>query len=108
MSHFLHPQLLPLNSNKGEHGFDNEAMDMKSFFRAVGPDFQKNLVVDPFDMVDVYPLMCNLLGIDPEVNDGHLDNTKHMLFPKKDTGDKVCKWAPILTVDHICMEFALL
>ncbi|XP_053270267.1 ectonucleotide pyrophosphatase/phosphodiesterase family member 7 [Pleuronectes platessa] len=81
--------LLPLHNNKGDHGFDNEAMDMKSFFRAVGPDFQKNLLVHPFDMVDVYPLMCNLLGIDPEVNDGHLDNTKHMLFPKKDTGDKV-------------------
>ncbi|GAA6226510.1 ectonucleotide pyrophosphatase/phosphodiesterase family member 7-like [Lates japonicus] len=78
--------LLPLNSNKGEHGFDNEVMDMKAFFRAVGPDFQKNLMVDPFDMVDVYPLMCHLLGINPEINDGKLHNTKHMLVPKENTG----------------------
>uniref|UniRef100_A0A8D3B0R1 Ectonucleotide pyrophosphatase/phosphodiesterase family member 7-like n=1 Tax=Scophthalmus maximus TaxID=52904 RepID=A0A8D3B0R1_SCOMX len=75
--------MLPLNNNKGEHGFDNEVMDMKALFRAVGPDFQRNLMVDPFELVDVYPLMCHLLGIYPEVNDGHLDNTKHMLVPKK-------------------------
>uniref|UniRef100_UPI0037E76794 ectonucleotide pyrophosphatase/phosphodiesterase family member 7-like n=1 Tax=Semicossyphus pulcher TaxID=241346 RepID=UPI0037E76794 len=77
---------LPLNFNKGEHGFDNEVMDMKSIFRAVGPDFQKNKMVEPFDMVDVYPLMCHLLGINPEINDGQLKNTKHMLVPGKNTG----------------------
>lgn len=70
--------------HKGEHGFDNQVLDMKPFFRAVGPDFKQNLVVGPFETVNVYPLMCHLLGIDPEVNDGHLTNTKHML---KKTGD---------------------
>ncbi|KAM4623627.1 ectonucleotide pyrophosphatase/phosphodiesterase family member 7-like [Polymixia lowei] len=78
--------LLPTQFNKGEHGFDNQVMDMKPFFRTVGPDFQKNLVVGPFETVNVYPLMCHLLGITPEVNDGHLDNTRHMLVPQKDTG----------------------
>lgn len=58
---------------------------MKPFFRAVGPDFQKNLVFGNFETVNVYPLMCHLLGINPEINDGHLDNTKHMLVPKKNT-----------------------
>lgn len=77
--------------NKGEHGFDNQVMDMKPFFRAVGPDFQKNLLVGPFETVNVYPLMCHLLGINPEVNDGHLDNTKHMLVPKTNTGDNDSK-----------------
>uniref|UniRef100_A0A672YMS2 Ectonucleotide pyrophosphatase/phosphodiesterase 7 n=1 Tax=Sphaeramia orbicularis TaxID=375764 RepID=A0A672YMS2_9TELE len=99
-----HPRLLPLiliadpgyiiwllHNNKGDHGFDNEIMDMKAFFRAVGPDFQKNLRVDPFDMVDVYPLMCHLLGINPELNDGHLDKTKSMLVQKTNTaGDSKC------------------
>lgn len=78
-------QLLPLHYVKGEHGFDNEIMDMKVFFRAVGPDFQKNLLVDPFDLVDVYPLMCHLLGIKPEVHDGHLDKVKDMLVSSTDT-----------------------
>uniref|UniRef100_A0A3Q2WAM2 Ectonucleotide pyrophosphatase/phosphodiesterase 7, tandem duplicate 2 n=1 Tax=Haplochromis burtoni TaxID=8153 RepID=A0A3Q2WAM2_HAPBU len=55
------------------------------FSLAVGPDFQKDLVVGPFETVNVYPLMCHLLGINPEINDGHLDNTKQMLLPKKNT-----------------------
>ncbi|KAK7938771.1 hypothetical protein WMY93_002097 [Mugilogobius chulae] len=32
----------PVQFNKGEHGFDNEEMDMKAFFRAVGPAFAQN------------------------------------------------------------------
>ncbi|XP_059180230.1 ectonucleotide pyrophosphatase/phosphodiesterase family member 7-like [Centropristis striata] len=75
----------PFQFNKGEHGFDNNFMDMKPFFRVVGPDFQKNKVFWSFETVHLYPLMCHLLGIKPEINDGHLDYTKHMLVPKKDT-----------------------
>ncbi|XP_077482599.1 ectonucleotide pyrophosphatase/phosphodiesterase family member 7-like [Stigmatopora argus] len=78
---------LPLQFNKGDHGFDNQATDMKAFFRAVGPDFQKNLLSDPFDLVDVYPLMCHLLGIQPERHDGHLARTKHMLIHQENHDD---------------------
>ncbi|XP_041671993.1 ectonucleotide pyrophosphatase/phosphodiesterase family member 7-like [Cheilinus undulatus] len=77
---------LPLNSNKGEHGFDNEVENMRAFFRAVGPDFQVDKTVGPLEMVDLYPLMCHLLGIEPEVHDGHLKNTELMLAPEKDKG----------------------
>ncbi|KAJ3600984.1 hypothetical protein NHX12_031957 [Muraenolepis orangiensis] len=70
---------IPVQSNKGEHGFDNQHMDMKPFFRAAGPAFRKNLEVGPFETVNIYPLMCHILGIRPEVNDGHLNATKHML-----------------------------
>lgn len=69
----------PVQFNKGEHGYDNQEMDMKPFFRAVGPAFHKNLKVGPFETVNIYPLMCHILGIEPEVNDGHLNATKHML-----------------------------
>lgn len=72
-------QYFPVQINKGEHGFDNQEMDMKPFFRAVGPAFHKNLEVGPFETVNIYPLMCHILGIQPEVNDGNLDATKHML-----------------------------
>lgn len=72
-------QYFPVQINKGEHGFDNQEMDMKPFFRAVGPVFHKNLEVGPFETVNIYPLMCHILGIRPEVNDGHLNATKHML-----------------------------
>uniref|UniRef100_A0A4W4F047 Ectonucleotide pyrophosphatase/phosphodiesterase 7, tandem duplicate 2 n=1 Tax=Electrophorus electricus TaxID=8005 RepID=A0A4W4F047_ELEEL len=78
-SGYLINGLLPVQNNKGEHGFDNQALEMKPFFRAVGPDFQKNLLVGPFETVNVYPLMCHLLGIKPEINDGSLDITRHLL-----------------------------
>lgn len=74
--------LFPVQFNKGEHGFDNQEIDMKPFFRAVGPDFQKNLLFKPFETVNVYELMCHLIGVTPEVNDGHLDVTKGMLVAK--------------------------
>ncbi|XP_066515419.1 ectonucleotide pyrophosphatase/phosphodiesterase family member 7-like [Hoplias malabaricus] len=71
---------LPVQFNKGEHGFDNEYMDMKPFFRAVGPAFRKNVEVEPFETVNIYPLMCHLLDITPEPNDGHLNATWAMLI----------------------------
>lgn len=77
-------QFLPVQFNVGEHGFDNEEMDMKPIFRAVGPAFQKNLEVGPFETVNIYPLMCHVLGIKPDPNDGHLDATKHMLVSAKE------------------------
>lgn len=60
---------------------------MKPFFRAVGPDFQRNLQVGPFETVNVYPLMCHLLGITPEINDGALEVTRNMLRPSPDPVD---------------------
>ncbi|KAM4598304.1 ectonucleotide pyrophosphatase/phosphodiesterase family member 7-like [Polymixia lowei] len=69
----------PVQFHKGEHGYDNQEMDMKPFFRAVGPAFRRNLEVGPFETVNIYPLMCHILGIRPEVNDGHLTATEHML-----------------------------
>lgn len=56
--------------NNGEHGFDNGALDMKTIFRAVGPSFRRGLEVEPFESVHVYELLCKLLGIVPEANDG--------------------------------------
>uniref|UniRef100_A0ACB8ELM3 Ectonucleotide pyrophosphatase/phosphodiesterase member 7 n=1 Tax=Sphaerodactylus townsendi TaxID=933632 RepID=A0ACB8ELM3_9SAUR len=70
--------------NKGEHGFDNEAMNMKTIFRAEGPAFKRDLQVEPFDSVNVYALLCELLEITPEPHDGSLNATWHML--RKSTG----------------------
>ncbi|XP_043925564.1 ectonucleotide pyrophosphatase/phosphodiesterase family member 7 [Protopterus annectens] len=65
--------------NKGEHGFDNEDMDMKTIFLASGPSFKKNVMVESFESVHIYELMCKLLNITPELNDGSLYATKDML-----------------------------
>lgn len=73
-------QYFPVQFNKGEHGFDNDDLDMKPFFRAIGPDFRKNFIIEPFETVHIYSLMCHLLGITPEPNDGHLNVTRSMLL----------------------------
>lgn len=76
------PQRLNVQFNNGEHGFDNQAMDMKTIFRAVGPSFRKGLEVGPFESVHVYELLCRLLGIVPEPNDGALSVLLPTLTPE--------------------------
>ncbi|KAM6317429.1 ectonucleotide pyrophosphatase/phosphodiesterase family member 7 [Podargus strigoides] len=75
-----------LQFNTGEHGFDNEAMNMKTIFRAVGPAFRQGLLVEPFESVNVYALLCELLGITPEPHDGSLRAVSHMLRESAGTG----------------------
>ncbi|KAB1265464.1 Ectonucleotide pyrophosphatase/phosphodiesterase family member 7 [Camelus dromedarius] len=71
--------------NNGEHGFDNKLMDMKTIFRATGPSFKRGLEVEPFESVHVYELMCRLLGIVPEANDGLLSTLLPTL--REEAGD---------------------
>uniref|UniRef100_G1N1T3 Uncharacterized protein n=1 Tax=Meleagris gallopavo TaxID=9103 RepID=G1N1T3_MELGA len=78
-SHLSAFQRYKVQFNTGEHGFDNEAMNMKTIFRAVGPAFKQGLIVEPFESVNVYALLCELLGIAPEPHDGSLDATRSML-----------------------------
>ncbi|XP_073503893.1 ectonucleotide pyrophosphatase/phosphodiesterase family member 7-like [Phyllobates terribilis] len=65
--------------NKGDHGFDNNEMDMKMIFRAFGPDFKKNYISEPFDSIHIYPLMCKLLGVVPEPHNGSIAVTQDMI-----------------------------
>ncbi|XP_068387832.1 ectonucleotide pyrophosphatase/phosphodiesterase family member 7 [Eschrichtius robustus] len=77
---------LSVQFNNGEHGFDNSIMDMKTIFRAVGPSFKRGLEVEPFESIHVYELMCRLLGIVPEANDGLLST---LLPTLREAGDGV-------------------
>ena len=52
---------------------------MRPFFIAMGPDFKKNFTVRSFNSVDIYPLMCQLLGIKPAPNNGSLTVVSHFL-----------------------------
>ncbi|KAL3875740.1 hypothetical protein ACJMK2_033661 [Sinanodonta woodiana] len=64
---------------RGSHGYDNRLSSMKPIFYARGPDFKRNYLARPFNSIDLYPLMCKLLGIDPAPNNGTLDNTADIL-----------------------------
>ncbi|XP_061838636.1 ectonucleotide pyrophosphatase/phosphodiesterase family member 7 [Nerophis lumbriciformis] len=66
--------------NKGDHGYHNGEMDMKMIFRAFGPDFKKNFLSEPFDSIHIYPLMCQLLNIQPAPHNGSLQATQDMLL----------------------------
>lgn len=64
---------------KGTHGYDNALSSMKPIFYSRGPNIRAGYKSFPFNSVDIYPLVCELLGIPPSPNNGTLDNTRHFI-----------------------------
>lgn len=52
------------------HGYDNLAPEMQAIFYAAGPSFKKGERVGAIPNVNLYLLICNLLNLQPEPNDG--------------------------------------
>jgi alkaline phosphatase D len=49
----------------GAHGYDVTRMpEMKATFFAAGPDIRPGISLQPFENVDVYPLIAKILGLD--------------------------------------------
>ncbi|KAL3881553.1 hypothetical protein ACJMK2_027979 [Sinanodonta woodiana] len=64
----------------GVHGYDPaKVKEMHPFFIASGPAFKKDYSTGPISVVDLYPLMCHILGIKPAPNNGSLENIQHIL-----------------------------
>ena len=63
----------PSTKARGSHGFDPALSSMRAIFLARGPAFRSGATVPAFDNVDVYPLLMELLGIEPAANDGDAD-----------------------------------
>lgn len=57
----------------GNHGYDNDAPDMRALFIAAGPAFRPGTQLPVFDNVDVYPLLARLIGVEPRPNDGTIE-----------------------------------
>lgn len=55
----------------GAHGYDNGLDSMQALFVAAGPALKQGVEVPALRSVDVYPLMCRILGIEPQPNDGN-------------------------------------
>lgn len=64
---------------RGSHGYDNLAPEMRALFIANGDAFRKHKLFLPFRNVEVYNLMCSILGVKPAPNDGDFENVKSML-----------------------------
>lgn len=57
----------------GSHGSYSDAIEMRPFFVAYGPAFKEGFrVPDPFPNIDIYNLMCAVLGLDPAPNEGSM------------------------------------
>ena len=57
--------------NKGAHGFDPRIVpEMRAIFYAEGPDIRKGVRLKPFENVNVYPFLAEILGLDAPVTDG--------------------------------------
>ena len=64
---------------RGNHGYSNKYPDMHPFFLAQGPAFKENVISEPFENVNIYPLMCHILGITPSPNNGSLQAVQQLL-----------------------------
>ncbi|XP_033645036.1 venom phosphodiesterase 2-like [Asterias rubens] len=65
--------------NGAGHGYDNLAVKMQSLFLAYGPVFKENLAIEPFQNVELFSLMCDILGLSPPTNDGEYGSLHHIL-----------------------------
>ncbi|CAG09202.1 unnamed protein product, partial [Tetraodon nigroviridis] len=63
----------------GFHGSDNLFTNMQAIFIGHGPGFKFNTVVEPFENIEIYNLMCDLLGIRPAPNNGSHGSLNHLL-----------------------------
>lgn len=55
---------------------------MLPFFMAHGPAFRVGYQGDVFDNVDLFPLICKIIGLTPTPNNGSLSNVFHLLRRK--------------------------
>ncbi|XP_071132341.1 ectonucleotide pyrophosphatase/phosphodiesterase family member 5-like [Mytilus edulis] len=65
---------------KGAHGYDNRLNSMKPIFLARGPNIKENYTTNTFRSIDIYPMICNILGIQPAPNNGSLTATSSFLI----------------------------
>ncbi|TKC43549.1 hypothetical protein EI555_021111, partial [Monodon monoceros] len=63
----------------GNHGYNNEFKSMEAIFLAHGPSFKQQTEVEPFDNIEIYNLMCDLLHIQPAPNNGTHGSLNYLL-----------------------------
>ncbi|XP_016376212.1 ectonucleotide pyrophosphatase/phosphodiesterase family member 2-like [Sinocyclocheilus rhinocerous] len=54
----------------GDHGFDNKISSMQTIFLGFGPSFNFKTEVPVFENIELYNVMCDLLGLTPALNNG--------------------------------------
>lgn len=74
----------------GKHGYDPHHPDMRASFQAWGPAFKKDLRIQGFENIHVYPLIADILGLqyDAAKIDGKEEILREVLNKKQETGNK--------------------
>lgn len=62
----------------GEHGFSPKNHEMHGIFYAKGPRIKAGIQIKPFQNIHIYPLLCELLGLDIPAE---IDGRKEVLAP---------------------------
>ncbi|XP_031437344.1 ectonucleotide pyrophosphatase/phosphodiesterase family member 1 [Clupea harengus] len=63
----------------GFHGSDNVFQSMQAIFIGHGPGLKHKTTVPPFENIEVYNLMCDLMDIKPAPNNGTHGSLNHLL-----------------------------
>ncbi|XP_064412174.1 ectonucleotide pyrophosphatase/phosphodiesterase family member 1 isoform X2 [Latimeria chalumnae] len=63
----------------GFHGSDNQFKNMQAIFIGFGPGFKFKTTVEPFENIEIYNLICDLLNIKPGPNNGTHGSLNHLL-----------------------------
>uniref|UniRef100_A0A667XU24 Ectonucleotide pyrophosphatase/phosphodiesterase 2 n=1 Tax=Myripristis murdjan TaxID=586833 RepID=A0A667XU24_9TELE len=63
----------------GDHGFDNKITSMRTIFMGHGPNFKFQKEVPAFENIELYNVMCDLLGLTPVPNNGTHGSLNDML-----------------------------
>ncbi|KAK3526352.1 hypothetical protein QTP70_024631 [Hemibagrus guttatus] len=63
----------------GDHGFDNIISSMQTIFLGYGPNFKFRTEVPPFENIELYNVMCDILGLTPAPNNGTHGSLNSML-----------------------------
>uniref|UniRef100_A0AAY4E545 SMB domain-containing protein n=1 Tax=Denticeps clupeoides TaxID=299321 RepID=A0AAY4E545_9TELE len=78
----------------GDHGYDNKINSMQTIFLGYGPSFKFKTKVPAFENIELYNIMCDLLGVKPAPNNGTHGSLNHLLknpTHKPSLPEEVCK-----------------
>ena len=64
---------------RGAHGYDIKYQEMQATFIAHDRIFNKNKIIEPFEIIEIYNIMCKILGLVAAKNDGDLRRVENML-----------------------------
>ncbi|XP_048364554.1 ectonucleotide pyrophosphatase/phosphodiesterase family member 2 [Sphaerodactylus townsendi] len=64
---------------QGDHGYDNKINSMQTVFVGYGPSFKYKTKVPPFENIELYNVMCDLLGLKAAPNNGTHGSLNHLL-----------------------------